>query len=102
VSPHAGRSKSKLSPHAGTSKSKEYKNILFPKSESLKGVMENKKLNNFMVKLLDLDPLTPPVKYKFTPMFPFNATTLCLFRIEEVLLFVLHSEPFLCFKPFTI
>jgi hypothetical protein len=32
---------------------------IFPKSESLKAVMENKKLNNFMVKLLDLDPLTP-------------------------------------------
>ena len=54
VSPHAGRSKSKLSPHAGTSKSKEYKNILFSKSESLKGVKENKKLTNFMAKLLDL------------------------------------------------
>ena len=35
--------------------------------------MENKKLSNFMAKLLDLDPLPhPTVKYKFAPMFPFK------------------------------
>jgi hypothetical protein len=55
VSPHADRSKIKLSPHARTSKSKEHTNTLFSKSDGLKGVMENKKLNIVMGKLLDLD-----------------------------------------------